>query len=27
MKKILHKLANLFNDNHCCCCCGCCSCV
>jgi hypothetical protein len=26
MRKILHRLANLFND-HCCCCCKCCSCA
>ena len=26
MKAFLHRLTNLFNNNHCCCCCGCCSC-
>ena len=27
VKKILHRLVNLFNNNHCCCCCGCCTCT
>jgi len=27
MKSLLHKLANLLNNKHCCCCCGCCACV